>query len=41
MIIEDADLDFDLTNLQTLYAMPLFFEGLDSSPCTILGVIGD
>lgn len=41
MIIEDANLDFDLSDLRALYALPLFFKGLDSSPCAVLGLTGE
>ena len=38
-LIEDVDLTSDLTQLQRVFVVPLFIEGLDSSPCTIIAEI--
>ena len=38
LIIEDMNLDFDLSRLQQVIALPLFIEGIDSAPCTVMGV---
>jgi kynurenine formamidase len=38
LIIEDMNLDWDLSQLQQVIALPLFIEGIDSSPCTVMGV---
>jgi len=40
LIIEDMNLDFDLSQLQRVIALPLFIEGIDSSPCTVIGITG-
>ena len=39
LIIEDMNLDRDLSRLQQVMAVPLFIEGADSSPCTVMGLI--
>jgi kynurenine formamidase len=39
-LIEDMNLDFDLSNLKKIIIAPLFFEKLDSAPCTILAEVG-
>jgi arylformamidase len=39
LIIEDMNLDWDISHLQRVIALPLFIEGIDSSPCTVMGVI--
>ncbi len=39
LILEDLDLDFDLTNLKRVLALPLFIEGLEGSPCTVVAEI--
>lgn len=39
LIIEDMNLDWDLTQLRHVMALPLFLEGLDSAPCTVVGVV--
>jgi kynurenine formamidase len=39
LIIEDMNLDFDLSQLRRVIALPLFIEGIDSSLCTVMGVI--
>ncbi len=40
LIIEDVNLEFDLSQLQRVIALPLFIEGVDSSFCTIMGITG-
>jgi len=35
-LIEDVDLTADLTHLKRVLVAPLFIEGLDSGPCTII-----
>ncbi len=39
-LIEDMDLSGRLDRLKKVYVFPLFAKGLDSSPCTVLGVLG-
>jgi len=39
LIIEDMNLDFDLSRLTRVIALPLFIEGVDSSLCTVMGII--
>jgi arylformamidase len=38
LIFEDVNLGYDLSSLRKVIALPFFFEGLDSSPVTILGI---
>jgi len=38
LIIEDMNLDFDLSRLRQVVALPLFIEGVDSAPCTVMGI---
>ncbi|MFB3923260.1 MAG: cyclase family protein [Terriglobia bacterium] len=38
LIIEDMNLDFDLSQLRRVIALPLLIEGIDSSPCTVIGL---
>jgi len=33
------NLDFDLSRLTRVIALPLFIEGVDSSLCTVMGII--
>jgi kynurenine formamidase len=40
LIIEDMNLQYDLSRLNRVIALPLFIEGIDSAPCTVIGVIG-
>ncbi len=40
LIIEDMNLEFDLSQLRRVIALPLFIEGVDSSFCTIMGITG-
>jgi len=35
-LIEDVNLSADLTGLQRVFVVPMFIDGLDSSPCTII-----
>ena len=42
LIIEDIDLSgLDPDTLETVFALPLFIEGIDSAPVTILAKIRD
>ena len=41
LIIEDMDLSHDLRGLREVWAAPLRVEGLDSAPCTVIGMIED
>jgi len=36
LLIEDLDLSGDLTHLKRVIVAPLFIEGLDSGPCTVI-----
>ena len=36
LIIEDVDLSPDLSSLRRVFVVPMFVEGLDSCPCTII-----
>ncbi|MBI5050046.1 MAG: cyclase family protein [Nitrospirae bacterium] len=38
LIIEDMDLSHDLKELREVWAAPLRVEGIDSAPCTVIGV---
>ena len=38
LIFEDMNLGYDLSYLRQVIALPLYFEGLDSGPCTVLGI---
>lgn len=38
LIIEDMNLDRDLSRLVQVIALPLMIEGIDSAPCTVMGV---
>jgi arylformamidase len=38
LIIEDMDLDHDLSELKRVFALPLFIDGVDSAPCTVMGI---
>ena len=40
LIIEDMNLDTDLTRLEEVICLPLMLEGLDGSPCTVIGRLG-
>lgn len=39
LLIEDMDLEADLTYLKRVIVAPLFIEGLESSPCTVIAEI--
>ena len=39
VLIEDMDLSADLTHLKRVIVAPLFIEGLDSSPCTVIAEV--
>lgn len=39
LIIEDMNLEHDLTTLRQVIVLPLLVKGWDSGPCTILGLI--
>jgi arylformamidase len=39
LLIEDMNLDFDFSNLRELWVMPWLVEGIDSAPCTVLGLL--
>ena len=38
-LIEDMDLSSDLSQMKRVFVVPLFIEGLDSGPCTIIAEI--
>ena len=38
-LLEDINLNFDFSGLKQVFAIPLFVEDLDSSPCTVLALI--
>ena len=38
LIIEDMDLDHDLSQLKRVFALPLFIDGVDSAPCTVMAI---
>jgi kynurenine formamidase len=38
LIIEDMNLDYDPSALQRVFALPLFIDGVDSAPCTVMGI---
>jgi kynurenine formamidase len=38
LVIEDMNLDLDLSRLNRVIALPLFIEGVDSSLCTVMGI---
>ncbi|MCX5749191.1 MAG: cyclase family protein [Candidatus Saganbacteria bacterium] len=37
LLIEDMDLSGDLAGLKKVFTVPLYFEGVDSMPCTVIG----
>ena len=39
LLIEDMDLSGDLSGLKKVFAVPVFFEGVDSMTCTVIGRI--
>ncbi|MHB1296313.1 MAG: cyclase family protein [Anaerolineae bacterium] len=40
LLVEDMDLDKDLTRLQGVLVVPWTMAGIDSAPCTVLGILG-
>lgn len=38
LLIEDMNLSFDLSPLRELWIMPWLVEGIDSGPCTVVGL---
>jgi kynurenine formamidase len=38
LIIEDMNLDHDLSRLRRVIALPLMIDGIDSAPCTVMGI---
>lgn len=38
LIIEDMNLQVDLKNLKEVWVFPLLIKGIDSAPCTVIGV---
>ncbi|MHB0859314.1 MAG: cyclase family protein [Anaerolineae bacterium] len=40
LLIEDMDLEKDLARLQGVLVVPWMIAGVDSAPCTVLGVLG-
>ena len=41
LIIEDMDLSIDLAGLTAVLAAPILLKGIDSSPCTVIGLFDD
>ncbi len=39
LLVEDLKLDYDLSNLKTLELHPWFIAGVDSAPCTAVGIV--
>jgi hypothetical protein len=39
LLLEDMNLNFDLSPLRELWIMPWLVEGIDSAPCTIVGLL--
>jgi len=39
LIVEDMDLDQDLSGLAEVWLAPLLVDGTDSGPCTVFGVV--
>lgn len=39
LIVEDMNLSTDLRNLKEVWVAPLLVEGIDSAPCTVMGVL--
>ena len=40
LIVEDADLSDDLSDIQQVILMPWLIEGIDSAPCSLIGIRG-
>lgn len=41
LIIEDLNLPYKVKKLDELIISPVFIEGIDSAPCTVIGIIND
>jgi kynurenine formamidase len=41
IVVEDMDLEHDLSDLTKVIVAPLLVEKIDGGPVTVLGVIGD
>ena len=41
LLIEDMNLSADLTKLSKVFVAPLIVEGIDSAPCTVIGLFND
>ena len=41
LLIEDMNLSADLRNLKEVWVAPMLVEGVDSAPCTVMGVLDD
>ena len=41
LLIEDMDLEINLDHLRQVRLVPWLIEGIDSSPCTVLGIFDD
>ena len=41
MLIEDVDLDHNLSGLQRVIVLPMFIEGLDSCPCIVIAELNE
>jgi kynurenine formamidase len=41
LLIEDMDLSKNLSGLISVWISPLMIGGIDSAPCTVIGVLGD
>jgi len=40
LVIEDMNLEYDLTTLTSVWVAPLLVAGLDGAPCTVIGRLG-
>ncbi len=38
LIIEDLNLSMEYANFSRIFAIPIFIKGIDSAPCTVIGV---
>lgn len=41
LIMEDVDLSADLSNIERVILMPWLIEGIDSAPCSLVGIRGE
>jgi len=41
LILEDLRLSYEIKKIDELIVSPVFIEGIDSTPCTVIGVIND